>query len=85
MAVTICVQKYAGDGKNTLLLQDLTNIYSSKAEIKPFDIDGVTAGLNTIAADNDNANSPIYNLAGQRVNKSYKGVIIQNGKKMINK
>jgi hypothetical protein len=77
--------KYAGDGNTHTIIAGFNNIYSSKAEIKPFDIDGVTAGLNTIAADNDNANSPIYNLAGQRVNKSYKGVIIQNGKKMINK
>lgn len=27
----------------------------------------------------------MYNLAGQRVNESYKGVVIQNGKKFINK
>ena len=29
--------------------------------------------------------SAIYNLAGQKVSESYKGVVIQNGKKMINK
>ena len=38
---------------------------------------------------NDNASfdadAPMYNLAGQRVSKSYKGVVIQNGKKMLNK
>lgn len=32
-----------------------------------------------------NENAPIYNLAGQRVDKNYKGVVIQNGKKFINK
>lgn len=32
-----------------------------------------------------NKNAPIYNLAGQRVDKNYKGVVIQNGKKFINK
>lgn len=31
------------------------------------------------------ANAPMYNLAGQRVSKSYKGVVIVNGKKMLNK
>ena len=36
-------------------------------------------------AKNDNANAPIYNMAGQRVNKSYKGVVIQNGRKFVNK
>ena len=29
--------------------------------------------------------SPVYNLSGQRVDKSYKGIVIQNGKKMIKK
>lgn len=28
---------------------------------------------------------PMYNLSGQRVDKNYKGVVIQNGKKFINK
>lgn len=32
--------------------------------------------------DND---APMYNLAGQHVTKSYKGVVIVNGKKMLNK
>lgn len=27
----------------------------------------------------------MYNLSGQKVNKSYKGVVIINGKKMLNK
>lgn len=30
-----------------------------------------------------NVNAPIYNLAGQRVAKNYKGLAIQNGKKFI--
>lgn len=29
-------------------------------------------------------NAPIYNVYGQRVNKEYKGILIQNGKKFIN-
>lgn len=28
-------------------------------------------------------NAPIYNLAGQKVSKSYKGIVIQNGKKYV--
>jgi hypothetical protein len=42
-------------------------------------------GINTIKAAEQNANAPIYNLAGQQVDKSYKGVVIQNGKKMVQK
>lgn len=37
-------------------------------------------GINGINADNNNA--PIYNVAGQRVNKAQKGIFIQNGKKV---
>ena len=33
----------------------------------------------------ENENAPMYNLAGQQVDKSFKGVVIQNGKKFINK
>ena len=39
-------------------------------------------GINSVNADN-NENAPIYNLAGQRVNKAQKGIFIQNGKKSI--
>jgi alpha-galactosidase/6-phospho-beta-glucosidase family protein len=30
-------------------------------------------------------NGAIYNLAGQKVSESYKGVVIQNGVKMVRK
>lgn len=39
----------------------------------------------TVVAPKENTNAPIYNLAGQKVNKSYKGVVIQNGKKFVQK
>jgi len=42
-----------------------------------------TAIFNVKAADAVNA--PIFNMAGQRVNDSFKGVVIQNGKKFVNK
>jgi hypothetical protein len=38
--------------------------------------------LNQISADTD-VNAPAYNVAGQRVNSSYKGVVVKNGKKFI--
>lgn len=41
-----------------------------------------SAGLNQISADTD-VNAPAYNVAGQRVNSSYKGVVVKNGKKFI--
>lgn len=41
--------------------------------------------IKNIDADAADANAPIYNLAGQQVTDSYKGVVIQNGKKRLNK
>ena len=43
------------------------------------------AGIKEINNGTVNENAPIYNLAGQRVGKDYKGVVIQNGKKFIKK
>ena len=43
------------------------------------------AGIKEIHNSEVNENTPIYNLAGQRVSKDYKGVVIQNGKKFVRK
>ena len=47
-------------------------------------IDGQTTGLklNTITGEVD---SNVYSLAGQRVGNDYKGIVVKNGKKIINK
>lgn len=37
----------------------------------------------SIVAEQFNPNAPIYNLSGQQVDQSYKGVVIQNGKKFV--
>lgn len=44
-----------------------------------------TTNINTIATTKQLKSDAIYNLAGQRVSKSYKGVVIKNGKKMLQK
>lgn len=46
--------------------------------------DGEATGIQTIEAASA-ANAAMYNLAGQRVDKSYKGIVIVNGKKYLNK
>jgi hypothetical protein len=40
------------------------------------------AGIETLKVANSN-NAPIYNLAGQKVNSNFKGIVLQNGKKMV--
>ena len=42
----------------------------------------VATGIHGVTVDNAKKGVR-YNLAGQRVNESYKGVVIENGKKMI--
>lgn len=45
----------------------------------------VPTGINSITTDAADANAPAYNLAGQKVGKEYKGVVIKAGKKFIQK
>ena len=62
-----------------------TGDVSPETDPEPFKVKLTIAagtGINGVNADN-NENAPIYNLAGQRVNKAQKGIFIQNGKKSI--
>lgn len=43
-----------------------------------------STGISNITVTTEN-NAPSYNLAGQKVNGSYKGIVIKNGKKMVKK
>lgn len=49
-------------------------------------IENITTDIEAIKTVNEkavDANAPIYNLAGQRVTKDAKGILIQNGKKFV--
>lgn len=50
-----------------------------------FEFTAGSSGINDITVATDNADAPVYNLAGQRVGKDAKGILIQNGKKFIRK
>lgn len=62
---------------NTTYELDLNNTLIS--------LNGTTTGITNITTDEAAKNAPVYNLAGQKVTKAYKGVVIKNGKKMIQK
>lgn len=47
------------------------------------DITGNTTGIADVKAETVKADAQMYNLAGQKVGKGYKGIVIKNGKKMI--
>ena len=51
------------------------------------ELDGGATAISTLSTAgsgaDDGTDAPVYNLQGQRVGNSYKGVVIKNGKKMI--
>lgn len=57
---------------------------TTAAKSLTFTIDGnVVTGVKAIELQNAVNNGAVYNLAGQRVSDSYKGVVIKNGKKYV--
>ena len=68
------LQKYKD--KNGNITPELTSCYL-------ISVNGQTS-VGAIKAD-INANAPAYNVAGQRVDAAYKGLIIKSGKKYVNK
>ena len=61
-----------------------------QAKLAALNFDGVTTGIDEVRMDNDtrealtgSSSAPAYNLNGQRVGTSYKGIVIINGKKIL--
>lgn len=50
-----------------------------------YQLDETSTGINAATVKTLDENAPVYNLAGQRVSKNAKGILIQNGKKFIRK
>lgn len=67
-------------------VKGIMKIFKGTYEICPIEVP-VATGISEIKADKAalDANAPMYNLAGQRVDKSFKGVVLQKGKKFLNK
>lgn len=86
--VNACGSKMSGLGfyTSTTKPQNITLSTSDGSSVITFVKEGqLTNGIDGVVADKVNALDPMYNLAGQRVSAAYKGVVIQNGKKFINK
>lgn len=74
------------EGVQNQTVKGIVSLFKGQPQITIINIEKTTGidNVNQIdSAINDNA--PMYNLAGQRVGKEYKGVVIQNGKKFINR
>ena len=48
-------------------------------------VKGTTTGINTIQVSDVKTDDGYYNLAGQRVNADFKGIVIHHGRKMLKK
>lgn len=71
-------------GNENNIVTGILVVYKTTYELYPITVDGiVTTAITNLKADSAKAQAPVYNLAGQRVDAAYKGVVIQNGKKFI--
>jgi hypothetical protein len=51
--------------------------YAEKDEEEP---DGIS-----VVKNSNSVNAPAYNLAGQKVSNDFKGIVVKDGKKFVNK
>ena len=64
-----------------MLTYDLTGLAVSQAKID--ELHGISTGIENVEAEGAAQNGVMFNVAGQRVNGSAKGLVIKNGKKYI--
>ena len=69
------------EGKTPENLINATGDDNFKSKVVGGDI--VPAGIETVTTENKKVSNVTYNLAGQRVSKEYKGIVIRNGKKAV--
>ena len=58
-------------------------VSKNQTKAKAFLFNGGATAIKTVSFDNAGANAPVFNMAGQRVDKSFKGIVIRNGKKFV--
>ena len=64
-------------------LVNYSGTYEVNSNNQIYSINGATsAGVKNITVE-QNVNAPAFNLAGQRVNAAYKGIVVKNGKKYV--
>ena len=76
-------------GDEVIVYGKLINYNNTTPEINSgnqiYSLNGQTSNIAEITTDAASINAPAYNLAGQKVSVSYKGVVIKAGKKYIQK
>lgn len=78
------VRSYLIDGKNEVTFTNTGEQLCFFAVVDiATDSTVIPTGINTVKAAEAAADGAAYNLAGQKVNAGYKGLVIKNGKKVI--
>lgn len=75
------------DGDVVVVYGKLVNYKNNTPQVTNssiYSLNGVVSGVDNITVD-ENVDAPAYNVAGQRVNDAYKGIVVKNGKKYLNK
>lgn len=79
--ITATAKQNGGVGYINVMVDDGETTWTQRIGVA---VTGSTTGITEVTnAAIVDPNAPMYNLAGQRVDKNYKGVIIQSGKKYI--
>lgn len=76
----------ASKGKTIPVKCAYLEVANSASSAKCFslgDHSGSTTGITSVKNEAADNNAPMYNLAGQLVDKGYKGIVIKNGKKIV--
>ncbi len=73
------------DGQTYTVQGLFGSMYNSVPEILMTKKVAETSGIANITTDATLENAPVFNLAGQKVGKAYKGVVIKAGKKFVQK
>ena len=88
ITLTMTAAADLAEGDYTIEMQkiNLTNlkaeqINSAENETGTIKVTVAATGINSLNADD--SNEPAFNLAGQKVGKNYKGIVVKNGKKTI--
>ena len=71
--------------QKAFLMIDKGDVVANELTVVFDDESGDVTGINTLNAERNTLNGEMYNLAGQKVNKSYKGIVITNGNKVMMK
>ncbi len=80
---TVCKTTITGNGELQLKFTPGNRMFLDEVVVqKVEEVDGIES---VFAMPKVDGNNQMYNLSGQKVNSSYRGIVIINGKKVINR